>query len=82
MPLSLRFFYYFYSSFVYGSSNIFVVCFFERLVNGAVEKTRKKELVSIAVAAEEIGIPRMLIDIRHGKFFYSLFIFICQNSIN
>ncbi|KAI5433369.1 hypothetical protein KIW84_020591 [Lathyrus oleraceus] len=36
-----------------------------RLVNGAVEKTRKKELVSIAVAAEEIGIPRMLIDIRH-----------------
>ncbi|KAF1889243.1 hypothetical protein Lal_00024565 [Lupinus albus] len=36
-----------------------------RLVNGAVEKTRVKELVSIAVAAEAIGIPRMLIDIRH-----------------
>ncbi|XP_027330952.1 uncharacterized protein LOC113846658 isoform X2 [Abrus precatorius] len=36
-----------------------------RLVNGAVEKTRKKELVSIAVAADAIGIPRMLIDIRH-----------------
>lgn len=36
-----------------------------RLVNGAVEKTRRKEVVSIAVAAEAIGIPRMLIDIRH-----------------
>ncbi|KAJ1432087.1 Las1-like [Sesbania bispinosa] len=36
-----------------------------RLVNGVVEKTRKKELVSIAVAADAIGIPRMLIDIRH-----------------
>lgn len=75
-----RLFHYFYSisfivksNFVYGSSNIFVLCFFGRLVNGAVEKTRKKELVSIAVAAEEIGIPRMLIDIRHGKKSYSLF---------
>ncbi|TKY57128.1 Ribosomal biogenesis protein LAS1L [Spatholobus suberectus] len=36
-----------------------------RLVNGAVEKTRKKEVASIAVAADAIGIPRMLIDIRH-----------------
>ncbi|KAL1323896.1 hypothetical protein AAHE18_13G049500 [Arachis hypogaea] len=36
-----------------------------RLVNCGVEKTRKKELVSIAEAAEAIGIPRMLIDIRH-----------------
>ena len=36
-----------------------------RLVNGVVEKTRKKEEVSIAVAAEAIGIPRMLIDVRH-----------------
>ncbi|KAI4308206.1 hypothetical protein L6164_031305 [Bauhinia variegata] len=36
-----------------------------RLVNGVVEKTRKKELTSIAVAADAIGIPRMLIDIRH-----------------
>ncbi|OIW02806.1 hypothetical protein TanjilG_29582 [Lupinus angustifolius] len=36
-----------------------------RLVNGVIEKTRVKELVSIAVAAEAIGIPRTLIDIRH-----------------
>ncbi|XP_028803961.1 uncharacterized protein LOC114759030 [Neltuma alba] len=36
-----------------------------RLVNGVIEKTRKKEEKSIAVAAEEIGIPRTLIDIRH-----------------
>ncbi|KHN38395.1 LAS1-like protein [Glycine soja] len=38
-----------------------------RLVNGVVEKTRKKEVTSIAVAADAIGIPRMLIDIRHGE---------------
>lgn len=36
-----------------------------RLVNGVVEKTRKKSEVSIADAANAIGIPRMLIDIRH-----------------
>lgn len=36
-----------------------------RLVNGIVEKTRKKHEVSIAEAADVIGIPRMLIDIRH-----------------
>ncbi|XP_054794933.1 pre-rRNA-processing protein las1-like isoform X2 [Prosopis cineraria] len=36
-----------------------------RLVNGVIEKTRKKEEKSIAVAAEAIGIPRLLIDIRH-----------------
>ncbi|XP_059430507.1 uncharacterized protein LOC132164104 isoform X2 [Corylus avellana] len=36
-----------------------------RLVNGVVEKTRKKTEASIAVAAGAIGIPRMLIDIRH-----------------
>ncbi|KAF8395719.1 hypothetical protein HHK36_019669 [Tetracentron sinense] len=36
-----------------------------RLVNGVVEKTRKKTEVSIAEAADAIGIPRMLIDIRH-----------------
>lgn len=41
-----------------------------RLVNGVLEKTRKKHEVSIAEAAEAIGIPRMLIDIRHGKQFY------------
>ncbi|BBH02390.1 las1-like family protein [Prunus dulcis] len=35
------------------------------LVNGVVEKTRKKTEVSIAVAADAIGIPRTLIDIRH-----------------
>lgn len=44
-----------------------VVVLFLRLVNGSVEKTRKKEEVSIGGAAEAIGIPRMLIDIRHGK---------------
>ncbi|XP_071736237.1 uncharacterized protein [Rutidosis leptorrhynchoides] len=36
-----------------------------RLVNGIVEKTRKKNEVSIGEAADAIGIPRMLIDIRH-----------------
>ncbi|XP_028098518.1 ribosomal biogenesis protein LAS1L-like [Camellia sinensis] len=36
-----------------------------RLVNGVVEKTRKKTEVSIAKAADAINIPRMLIDIRH-----------------
>ncbi|BFG25183.1 hypothetical protein CerSpe_114570 [Prunus speciosa] len=36
-----------------------------RLVNGVVEKTRKKTEVSIAVAADAIGISRTLIDIRH-----------------
>ncbi|TYJ96103.1 pre-rRNA-processing protein las1 [Cucumis melo var. makuwa] len=36
-----------------------------RLVNGVVEKTRKKTEVSIAVAADAIGLPRLLIDIRH-----------------
>lgn len=37
------------------------------LFNGVVEKTRKKTEVSIAVAADAIGIPRTLIDIRHGE---------------
>ncbi|KAL3516425.1 hypothetical protein ACH5RR_023327 [Cinchona calisaya] len=36
-----------------------------RLVNGIIEKTRKKTEVSIAEAAGAVGIPRMLIDIRH-----------------
>ncbi|KAK3037746.1 hypothetical protein RJ639_031117 [Escallonia herrerae] len=36
-----------------------------RLVNGGVEKIRKKTEVSIGEAADAIGIPRMLIDIRH-----------------
>ncbi|XP_043722203.1 uncharacterized protein LOC122669497 [Telopea speciosissima] len=36
-----------------------------RLVNGVIEKTRKRKEVSIAEAADAIGIPRMLIDIRH-----------------
>lgn len=40
---------------------------FLRLVNGLVEKTRKKTEVSIAAAADAIGIPRVLIDIRHGE---------------
>lgn len=38
-------------------------------MNGVIEKTRKKTEVSIADAASAIGIPRMLIDIRHGKEF-------------
>ncbi|EPS61111.1 hypothetical protein M569_13688 [Genlisea aurea] len=36
-----------------------------RLVNGVVEKTRKRSEFSIAEAADAISIPRMLIDIRH-----------------
>lgn len=36
-------------------------------MNGVIEKARKKTEVSIAVAADAIGIPRVLIDIRHGK---------------
>ncbi|KAJ7960524.1 LAS1-like protein [Quillaja saponaria] len=36
-----------------------------RLVNGLVDKTRKKEEISLAVAADAIDIPRMLIDVRH-----------------
>lgn len=37
-----------------------------RLVNCVVEKTRKQSEISIADAAEAIGIPRILIDVRHG----------------
>ncbi|PHU11462.1 hypothetical protein BC332_18392 [Capsicum chinense] len=36
-----------------------------RLVNGVVEKTRKKAEISIAEAVNAIGIPRMLVDVRH-----------------
>ncbi|XP_051137299.1 uncharacterized protein LOC127255678 [Andrographis paniculata] len=36
-----------------------------RLVNGVIEKTRRKNEISIGEAADGIGIPRMLIDIRH-----------------
>ncbi|KAK4435603.1 hypothetical protein Salat_0723800 [Sesamum alatum] len=36
-----------------------------RLVNCVVEKNRKKNEISIGEAADAIGIPRMLIDIRH-----------------
>ncbi|GLT89265.1 hypothetical protein SLE2022_072540 [Rubroshorea leprosula] len=36
-----------------------------RLVNCVVEKTRKQREISIADAAEAIGIPRILIDVRH-----------------
>ncbi|GMH13036.1 hypothetical protein Nepgr_014877 [Nepenthes gracilis] len=36
-----------------------------RLVNGVIEKTRKRTAVSIAEAADALKIPRMLIDIRH-----------------
>lgn len=52
-----------------GSFYLPKYCFF-RLVNGVIEKTRRRDK-SIADAAEEINIPRMLIDVRHGK--YSLF---------
>lgn len=36
-----------------------------RLVNCLIEKTRKRDEVSIAVAARAMGIPRKLIDLRH-----------------
>ncbi|GAA0147339.1 hypothetical protein LIER_07063 [Lithospermum erythrorhizon] len=36
-----------------------------RLVNGVVERTRKKNEISIAEAADAIDLPRMLIDVRH-----------------
>lgn len=36
-------------------------------MNCVIEKTRKREDVSIADAAKAIGIPRKLIDLRHGK---------------
>ncbi|KAK6158578.1 hypothetical protein DH2020_005892 [Rehmannia glutinosa] len=36
-----------------------------RLVNCVIEKNRKKNEISIGEAADAIGIPRMLIDIRH-----------------
>ncbi|XVF52038.1 hypothetical protein PTKIN_Ptkin04bG0233000 [Pterospermum kingtungense] len=36
-----------------------------RLVNCVIEKRRKRTGISIADAAEEIGIPRRLIDVRH-----------------
>ncbi|KAF3644431.1 hypothetical protein FXO37_21454 [Capsicum annuum] len=36
-----------------------------RLVNGVVEKTQKKAEISIAEAVNAIGIPRMLVDVRH-----------------
>ncbi|CAI0541987.1 unnamed protein product [Linum tenue] len=38
-----------------------------RLVNCVIEKTRKKNDASIGEAAGAIGIPRTLIDIRHGS---------------
>jgi hypothetical protein len=43
------------------------VFFLERLVNVTVEKTRTKERASISEGADNIGIPRMLVDVRHGK---------------
>ncbi|VFQ81255.1 unnamed protein product [Cuscuta campestris] len=36
-----------------------------RLVNGVIEKHRKKSYASIAEAAEELGLHRMVIDVRH-----------------
>lgn len=38
-------------------------------MNCVVEKTRRKSEFSIAEAAAAIGIPRKLIDVRHGKWF-------------
>ncbi|GER57651.1 las1-like family protein, partial [Striga asiatica] len=35
------------------------------LVNGMVEKTRKKNEISIGEAADAFGIPRIVIDVRH-----------------
>lgn len=36
-------------------------------MNCVVEKTRRKTEASIGEAANAIGIPRKLIDVRHGK---------------
>jgi len=37
-----------------------------RLVNGFVENPYKKTGLSISELAEAVGIPRVLVDIRHG----------------
>jgi hypothetical protein len=56
-------------------------------VNCVVEKTRKRTEVSIAEAAHAIGIPRKLIDVRHGKHFqlmisYMIPLFVRQLSLS
>lgn len=48
-------------------------------MNGVVEKTRKKTEVSIGEAADWLNIPRMLIDIRHGKELEPIQIFILSS---
>jgi len=47
----------------------FILSFFfstARLVNGFVENQHKKTGRSISELAEAVGIPRVLVDIRHG----------------
>jgi ribosomal biogenesis protein LAS1 len=39
---------------------------FTRLVNGFMENAHKKTGLSISELAEAVGIPRVLVDIRHG----------------
>ena len=43
-------------------------------MNGLIEKTRDKKKSSIAAAAKEFGMPRKLIDIRHGKQTSTIFV--------
>lgn len=48
--------------------HLFILDFFpSRLVNGFLDKSCKEAKVSISQAAEAIGIPRILVDIRHGE---------------
>lgn len=61
------------------------LAYFFRFVNGFVEKVNgfdnsmikhapQKKKQSIFELADVIGIPRMLVDIRHGKIFLTLYI--------
>jgi ribosomal biogenesis protein LAS1 len=47
---------------------LYMLLFFSttRLVNGFVENPHKKTGRSISELAEAVGIPRVLVDIRHG----------------
>ena len=44
--------------------------FMIRLVNGVVDQSKWQNSMSVADRAEAAGLPRMLVDIRHGKIFY------------
>lgn len=59
----------------------FLLQFPLRLVNGFIEPAHKKTRRSISELAEAVGIPRMLVDIRHGKitpFFFIFFVLLCS----